>query len=71
MRSLFRPGIPVTTVRLMLDKPHGEKRRSRRAKMARTMRVRPSEPRDEHFEDLTTSINASKDGIYFTTRRSD
>jgi hypothetical protein len=27
------------------------------------MRVRPSEPRDEHFEDLTTSTNASKDGF--------
>src|SRR5271154_3851741 len=53
----------------MLDKPHGEKRRSRRAKMARTLRVRPSEPRDEHFEDLPTSINASKEGVLFTTRR--
>jgi hypothetical protein len=60
-----------TSELIMLNKPHGDKRRSRRAKMARTMRVRPSEPRDEHFEDLTTSTNASKDGIYFTTRRSD
>ena len=39
--------------------------------MARTLRVRPSEPRDEHFEDFTTSTNASKEGIYFTTQRSD
>jgi hypothetical protein len=54
----------------MLGKPQGEKRRSRRAKMTRTLRVRPSEPRDEHFEDLTTSTNASKEGIYFTTRLS-
>ena len=60
-----------TSELIMLDKPRGEKRRSRRAKMARTLRVRPSEPRDEHFEDLTTSTNASKEGIYFTTRRSD
>ena len=45
------------------------KRRSRRAKIARPLRVRPSEPRDEHFEDLPVSVNASKEGIYFTSRR--
>jgi hypothetical protein len=44
------------------------KRSGRRAKMARPVRVRPSEPRDEHFEDLPVSVNASKEGIYFTTR---
>jgi hypothetical protein len=48
---------------------YGEKRRSRRAKIAKPLRVRPSEPRDEHFEDLPVSVNASKEGIYFTTRR--
>jgi hypothetical protein len=31
--------------------------------------VRPSDPRDEHFEDLAVSVNASKEGIYFTSRR--
>jgi hypothetical protein len=46
-----------------------EKRRSRRAKIAAPLRVRPSEPRDEHFEDIPTSVNASKEGIYFQTRR--
>ncbi len=45
------------------------KRSSRRAKIARPVRVRPSDPRDEHFEDLPVSVNASKDGIYFTSRR--
>jgi len=45
-----------------------EKRRGRRAKMARPVRVRPSEPRNDHFEDLPISVNASKDGIYFVTR---
>lgn len=34
------------------------------------MRVRPSEPRDDHFEDLPNSVNASKHGIYFVTKRS-
>jgi hypothetical protein len=46
-----------------------EKRRSRRAKIARSLRVRPSDPRDEHFEDLAVSINASKEGVLFATRR--
>ncbi|HXX99927.1 MAG TPA: hypothetical protein VEI54_03340 [Candidatus Limnocylindrales bacterium] len=47
-----------------------DKRRSRRAKIVKPLRVRPSEPRDEHFEDLPVSVNASKEGIYFQTRRS-
>ena len=46
-----------------------DKRRTRRAKIAKPLRVRPSEPRDEHFEDLPVSVNASKDGIFFQTRR--
>jgi hypothetical protein len=37
--------------------------------MARPVRVRPSDPKDEHFEDLPVSVNASKEGIYFTSRR--
>jgi hypothetical protein len=46
-----------------------DKRRSRRAKIAKPLRVRPSEPRDEHFEDMPISVNASKEGIYFHSRR--
>jgi hypothetical protein len=47
-----------------------EQRRSRRAKIAKPLRVRPSEPRDDHFEDVPISVNASKEGIYFISRRS-
>jgi hypothetical protein len=46
-------------------------RKYRRAKIVKPVRVRPSEPRDEHFEDLPISVNASKEGIYFTSRRKD
>ena len=49
---------------------YAEQRRSRRAKIAKPLRVRPSDPRDEHFEDIPVSVNASKEGIYFHTRRS-
>ena len=52
------------------SKAYPDKRLSRRAKIARRVRVRPSDPRDYHFEDLSVSANASKDGIYFTSRRS-
>ena len=45
-----------------------ELRRARRAKLARPLRVRPSEPRDDHFEDLPNSVNASKHGIYFVSK---
>jgi PilZ domain len=46
-----------------------ELRRARRAKISRQVRVRPSDPRDDHFEDLPISANASKHGIYFISRR--
>ncbi len=48
-----------------------DRRRTRRAKIARPLRVRPSEPRDNHFEEIATSINSSRDGVLFSTRRSD
>jgi hypothetical protein len=51
-----------------LEKRVSDNRVSRRAKISRPVRVRPSEPRDDHFEDFPISVNASKSGIYFTTR---
>ena len=50
--------------------PVSELRRARRAKISKQVRVRPSEPRDDHFEDLPISANASKHGIYFVSRHS-
>lgn len=57
---------PVTTSR---GPQYSEQRKSRRAKIAKPVRVRPSDPRDEHFEDLPTSANASREGIYFVSRK--
>jgi len=51
-----------------VEVPVAELRRARRAKLARPMRVRPSEPRDDHFEDLANGVNASKHGIYFISK---
>lgn len=53
----------------VVEVPASELRRARRAKISRQVRVRPSDPRDDHFEDLPVSANASKHGIYFTSRR--
>jgi len=46
-----------------------EKRHNRRVAIARPMRVRPSGPKDPPFEDTPISVNASRRGLYFTTRR--
>jgi len=51
------------------EKQYPHKRRSRRAKISRPLRVRPSEPRDDHFEDMPVSLNASREGIFFSTRK--
>ncbi|HUN61263.1 MAG TPA: PilZ domain-containing protein [Candidatus Sulfotelmatobacter sp.] len=48
-----------------------EKRLSTRAKFSKMLRVRPSEPKETHFEDLPISVNVSKHGIYFHSNRSD
>jgi len=57
-----------TEVPALVEEKRSDKRRSRRAKIARPVKVRPSDPRDEHFEDIPTSVNASREGIYFLTR---
>jgi hypothetical protein len=46
---------------------HSEKRISPRAKVSRMLRVRPSDPGAEHFEELPISVNVSKRGIFFHT----
>lgn len=42
-----------------------ERRRSRRIRIGQPLKVRPSDPRDEHFEELSITKNVSRDGIYF------
>src|ERR1700740_567846 len=54
-----------------LETQFKEHRHARLAKIVKPLRVRPSEPRDDHFEDHPVSVNASKEGIYFHTRRDD
>ncbi|HYA97793.1 MAG TPA: PilZ domain-containing protein [Methylomirabilota bacterium] len=49
--------------------PEPERRQKPRAKIARPIRVRPSEARDDHFDDVTASVNASRSGVFFHSRQ--
>lgn len=42
-----------------------ERRGSRRCKITQLMRIRPSDPNREHFEDLRGSGSVSRSGVYF------
>lgn len=61
-RVVARP--ETCSARLMELGPQ-ERRRSRRIRIGQPLKVRPSDPRDEHFEELNVTKNVSRDGIYF------
>ena len=42
-----------------------ERRGNRRCKITQLMRIRPSDPNLEHFEDLRGSTSVSRSGVYF------
>lgn len=44
-----------------------ERRGSRRCKFTQLMRIRPSDPELEPFEDLRSSVSVSRSGVYFHT----
>jgi len=44
---------------------HPERRGTRRCKITQLMRIRPSDPNKEHFEDLRGSVSVSRSGVYF------
>jgi|SRR6516164_5160689 hypothetical protein len=46
-----------------------ERRRSRRIKIGQPLKIRPSDPKDEQFEESNVTANVSRDGIYFVSRR--
>jgi hypothetical protein len=45
-----------------------ERRRSRRIKIGQPLKIRPSDPNDEQFEETNVTANVSRDGIYFVSR---
>ncbi len=42
-----------------------ERRGSRRCKITQLMRIRPSDPEREHFEDIRGTMSVSRSGVYF------
>jgi hypothetical protein len=42
-----------------------ERRRNRRAKSLHLVRVRPSQPMAEGFEEVLSTVNAARDSLYF------
>jgi len=54
-------GIPARTI------SHTERRGTRRCKITQLMRLRPSDPEKDHFEDLRGSLSVSRNGVFFQT----
>ena len=44
-----------------------ERRSNRRCKITQLMRIRPSDPERDNFEDLRGSMSVSRTGVYFQT----
>src|ERR1700687_5783499 len=47
-----------------------ERRASRRCKFTQLMRIRPSDPQRQHFDDMRGTISVSRTGVYFQTSES-
>ena len=58
------PSTPGTTA----AKPKTTERRgSRRCKITQLMRIRPSDPEKDHFDDMRGTLSVSRSGVYFQT----
>jgi len=44
-----------------------ERRGSRRCKITQLMRIRPSDPEKDHFDDLRGTMSVSRGGVFFHT----
>ncbi len=42
-----------------------ERRSSRRCKITQLMRIRPSDPERDHFDDIRGTVSMSRTGVYF------
>lgn len=44
---------------------HTERRGSRRCKITQLMRIRPSDPERDPFDDIRSTVSVSRTGVYF------
>ncbi len=49
---------------------NAERRGTRRCKITQLMRIRPSDPQKDHFEDLRGSVSVSRSGVFFKSSES-
>src|SRR5712692_11512829 len=64
-------------IQVQMDKPpqntvsarraKAERRSGRRCKITQLMRIRPSDPQRQHFDDMRGTISVSRTGVYFQT----
>jgi hypothetical protein len=50
--------------------PNTERRGSRRCKITQLMRIRPSDPNKDHFDDMRGSVSVSRSGVFFQSSES-
>ena len=60
--SIMSPSDTKSSPRLV-SRP--ERRVSRRCKITQILRARPSNPQDDHFEDVRGTLSVSRSGVYF------
>ena len=61
MMKINNPGGIVTTTR----SKQTERRSSRRCKITQLMRIRPSDPERDPFDDIRGTLSVSRTGVYF------
>ena len=47
-----------------------ERRAARRCRITQLMRIRPSDPQKDHFDDMRGSMSVSRSGVYFQSSES-
>ncbi len=58
---------PSLPARAASGRSDSERRSSRRCKITQVMRVRPSDPERDNFDDIRGSASVSRSGVYFRT----
>jgi hypothetical protein len=62
MTKIPQDGVPANRATA-----HTERRGSRRCKITQLMRLRPSDPEKEHFDDMRGTLSVARGGVYFQT----
>lgn len=64
---MTHPSDPGKPIRATIAPLPDERRRKRRSRVSTPVRVRPSEPIPNGFDEVRVTINICRDGLYFDT----